>query len=96
MPSWWLLRSASSYSVPVAASASPAGSLTSARASAIAQHLHAVVLRGGDGDPDGAPGAVAELAVPRLELAALVEHGQAHHPEPQVDVALLLHLEDPP
>jgi hypothetical protein len=62
----------------------------------VAQRGGAVPLLGGDADPDRAPAPVEQLLVAfRQVLAAGVEHGQRHHPEGQVDVALLLDLEDP-
>ena len=40
--------------------------------------------------------AVDQVAVPLRELAALVQHVQAHRAEPQVDIAQPADLEDPP
>jgi hypothetical protein len=53
------------------------------------------IPRGREGHPTGPAARVEALPVLRADVAVLVEHHQAHHVPVDVDVADLLHLEDP-
>ena len=59
------------------------------------QDLGALGLLGGDGHPHRPPGLLQALAVLLGQVAALVEHRQAHDVEVHLDIADLLDLEDP-
>jgi len=59
------------------------------------EHVGAVGLLGGDRDTHRSPGFLHHLLVLLGQVPALVEHGEAHHVEVDVDVADLLHLENP-
>ncbi len=60
-----------------------------------AQHLGAVLLLGGDAHPYAGPAVDHALAVLLRDLAALVEHGQAHDVEPGLHRPDLLDLQHP-
>src|SRR5262245_58086174 len=56
----------------------------------------AALVLDGPGDTGRTPGGVEPLAVPGLDLAPLVEHGEAQDVEADVDVPHPLHFEQPP
>ena len=60
------------------------------------QYVGPAGLFGGDGDPDRTPGLLHQFLVLLGQIAPLVEHREAHDMEVHVDIAHLLHLEDPP
>lgn len=60
-----------------------------------AEHVGAGPLLGRDADADGAPGPIHKLPVFLGQFPALVQHGEAHHVEPDVHLTDLLHLQQP-
>jgi len=59
------------------------------------EHLVAVIVGRGDAHPDRSPGPVHQILVALAQLATLVEHRQAHHPQVHIDVPYGRHLVHP-